>query len=506
MQSSFTWIPLYKELAGLLVDWEDRQAELIACLDKLRTDGIKVTPLNDKDKDGAKFLIKEIDPFTFLGSFNRQTRPKERLAILTEVKKMLGASNPLPEDFNGIPVVNNQRSWFIAYQAKRGRGDVATLWNVFRLALCDNPLDNPEFAKAFDSALDVWGVSTNLTMGLFWIRPDTFLNLDNVNRTYLDIKLPPQGLSAEFYIKTVKSVVAKGKPLPDVSYDAWHSTNTDDGKSTGGSGGELPAENNFWLVGAYWSSSDPPGQTERFLSEGVWQNGYRDKYLDEVRSIKVGDQIAIKSSATQKKNLPFDARGNTVSKMPIKAVGTVVANRGDGRTVEVEWETGFEAKDWFFYTDRRTIWRLRTDKGYRLKDLSSRLIDFIWNGADQDYEWFCKRWWNSDKTPDPDDGDEEAAYPRALFVRQAHIVSQTAARTFVASVLRTVVEADATFSAHTIDYSSLSAKSNVPSFSNSRSAARSLSNRSFSSRSSMGASPTSSASSDSPLGFRRTSR
>ena len=75
MESTFTWIPLYTELAGLLLDWEDRQDELIACLDKLRSEGVKVTPLNDKDKDGASFLIKEIDPFTFLGSFNRQTRP-----------------------------------------------------------------------------------------------------------------------------------------------------------------------------------------------------------------------------------------------------------------------------------------------------------------------------------------------------------------------------------------------------------------------------------------------
>src|SRR5262249_19103315 len=158
----------YTELSRLLLGWEDRQTELIACLDKLRKDGIKVTKLTDKDKDGATFLIKEIDPFTFLGSFNRQTRAEERLAILTQVKKLLGEQNPLPDDFNGIPLVNNQRSWFIAYQAIRGRDDVSTLWKVFRLALSDDPLDNPEFAKAFDSALSVWGVSTNLTMGLFW--------------------------------------------------------------------------------------------------------------------------------------------------------------------------------------------------------------------------------------------------------------------------------------------------------------------------------------------------
>jgi 5-methylcytosine-specific restriction enzyme B len=171
-------------------------------------------------------------------------------------------------------------------------------------------------------------------------------------------------------------------------------------------------ENNYWLVGAYWNNSDPPDQTERFLDDGVWQNGYTDKYLEEVRSIKVGDRIAIKSSSTQKKNLPFDARGKTVSKMSIKATGTVVANRGDGRTIEVEWEPKHEARDWFFYTDRRTIWRLRTDSVYQHADLSNRLINFIWNGTDQDHDWFCKRWWDSEEVtqPVPNRGEEGSTY------------------------------------------------------------------------------------------------
>lgn len=403
MGSTFTWIPLYTEIAGLLLEWENRQAELIACLDKLRSEGVKVTPLNDRDKDGGTFLIKEIDPFTFFGSFNRQTRQEERLAILTAVKKLLGAQIPLPEDFNGIPVLNNQRSWFLAYQATRGRDDVAKLWKLFRLALGDNPLDDPEFSEAFDAAMDVWGVSTNLTMGLFWIRPDTFLNLDNVNRAYLNVKLPTQGISAEFYINTVRAIAGKGKPLPDVSYEAWQAS--EEQKNLGAE--DLPEENNYWLVGAYWNSLDPPDQTEKFLAEGIWQNGYKEKYLEEVRSIKVGDRIAIKSSSTQKKNLPFDARGNTVSKMSIKAIGTVVANRGDGRTVEVEWEPGFEAREWFFYTALRTIWRVRTDDQYKHKDLANRLIDFIWNGAEQDYDWFCKRWWDSEDTPETDSTDND---------------------------------------------------------------------------------------------------
>lgn len=394
MNETFTWIPLYREIADRLLAWEHRQPELIAMLETLRAKDVRVTPLKDRDADGVPFLLKEIDPFTFFASFNRGIRDKERLAILAGVKNLLGASEKLPDDFSGIPTVNNQRSWFIAYQFKRKVDDVARLWRVFRLALTDKPLENVEFAEAFDRALEVWGVATNLTMGLFWIRPETFLNLDQTNCSYLGIDLPPGGLSAAFYIDTVRKLSSQGKSLAAVSYDAWIFKKT--GKPLVKP--PLPPENNYWLVGAYWGGNDPPDQTARFLEDAIWQNGYEDRYLDIVKSMKVGDRIAIKSSYTQKNNLPFDARGKTVSRMTIKAQGTIVANRNDGRTVEVEWETPSTPKDWYFFTNQQTIWRLRREPDYEHKQYSEKLIDFLWRGVPQDYQWFCAKWWGDGDT------------------------------------------------------------------------------------------------------------
>jgi 5-methylcytosine-specific restriction enzyme B len=74
------------------------------------------------------------------------------------------------------------------------------------------------------------------------------------------------------------------------------------------------------------------------VEEGIWENGYRNRYINEVMSMQVNDRIAIKAASTQRSGLPFDARNKTVSRMTIKAVGTIVANRNDGRTVEVEWD------------------------------------------------------------------------------------------------------------------------------------------------------------------------
>ena len=385
MTTGYTWIPLYRELADRLVEWESRQTELVALLEQIREEGYVVSPLNDKDEQGNRFLLKEIDPFTFFGTFNRAIRDENRRGILAILKKHLGAESPLPDDFDGIPTLNNQRSWFISYRPSRQPNDVSRLWQVFRLALGDKPLESPEFLSAFDEALKVRCTNMNLTMGLYWIRPEIFLNLDQTNRTYLGIKLPSSGLNSAFYRSTIVSVQRRGKPLFEISRDAWLKATEKLPTAV-----QLPPENNYWLVGAYWNDMDPSDQTDRFLSEGIWQNGYHDKYLDDVKSMNVGDRIAIKSSATQKHNLPFDARGNTVSRMTIKAVGTIVANRSDGRTVEVDWDRSFQSKDWFFHTGQSTIWQIRRDN-----ESSKKLIEFVFEGKPQDYEWFCNQQWGA---------------------------------------------------------------------------------------------------------------
>ena len=116
MANKFSWIPIYKELAGKLVDWDDRQKDLIDFIEELRKKDFIVTPLTDKNEEGDGFLLSEIDPFTIFGVFNRGITEKERIAILSEFKKKFNLQSPLPTDFYGIPIINNQRSWFFSYQ------------------------------------------------------------------------------------------------------------------------------------------------------------------------------------------------------------------------------------------------------------------------------------------------------------------------------------------------------------------------------------------------------
>lgn len=140
--------------------------------------------------------------------------------------------------------------------------------------------------------------------------------------------------------------------------------------------------NRHWFVGANWASVD---QTERFIEGGVWENGYDHKYVQVVKGMKVGDRISIKSTYTRKNNLPFNSRGNVASVMGIKAIGVITANTKDGKQVEVNWqETYKQPKEWYFFTGRKTVWKI--EPGNWAEDA---LIDFAFNGKEQDYSKFA---------------------------------------------------------------------------------------------------------------------
>ena len=143
----------------------------------------------------------------------------------------------------------------------------------------------------------------------------------------------------------------------------------------------VPEGTNHWFVGASWSEGD---QTERFLREGVWQNGYEDKFSKLVRQMKPGDRIAIKASFTRKNDVPFENHNRAASVMRIKAIGTITENRDDGLTVEVDWKELDPPKDWYFYTYRTTVARARIEED----DMARRLVAFAFDGADQDYGYF----------------------------------------------------------------------------------------------------------------------
>lgn len=159
-----------------------------------------------------------------------------------------------------------------------------------------------------------------------------------------------------------------------------------------------PDSTQYWFVGALWGDGEGD-QLPRFLEKGIWQNGYEDKFAEQVRSMKPGDRIAIKAAFARKHGLPFDNKGQAVGAMKIKAVGTVTRNHDDGRTVDVGWEALAEPREWYFYTYRATISRARVEDD----ELARRLVAFTFEGARQDCAFFLAQPYWRDRYTDADD-------------------------------------------------------------------------------------------------------
>jgi 5-methylcytosine-specific restriction protein B len=184
----------------------------------------------------------------------------------------------------------------------------------------------------------------------------------------LDTRLSPEETLA-LYVR-VQEATHLGSQTDEEGAPAPESSDDDDDVS-------------YWFAGAVWNAED---QTPHFRAEGIWENGYDDQFSDLVRRMKPGDRIAIKASFVQKRGLPFDVGGKSVSAMRIKAIGTVLANENDGKRVKVAWDPPSPARDWYFFTYRTTLVEADTER-----EDAQRLIDFAFHGSSQDYAWFLKQ-------------------------------------------------------------------------------------------------------------------
>jgi len=186
-KETYTWIPFYEEFADILRGYRDRQKYLIEFLEELRGKGLTITPLQEKNSEGKESLLTEIDPFTFYGVFTRDIKQKTRIAIMEGVKGRFGIKADVPTDLTSIPKLIMQ-PWFFPspLTSKREKDHIEKLWHLYELALGKDTLNDDKFADAFNEVLRLREVGKSmLTMGLFWIRPNVFLNLNGPVRRYL---------------------------------------------------------------------------------------------------------------------------------------------------------------------------------------------------------------------------------------------------------------------------------------------------------------------------------
>ena len=144
-------------------------------------------------------------------------------------------------------------------------------------------------------------------------------------------------------------------------------------------------ERPYWFVGSYVSHGD---ETARFLRQGIWETNHPKPEVQAlVLEIEPGDRIAIKAAGNQKRNLPFDNRGESVGFMDIKATGTVLENPRDGQKLKVRWDTSEPtSRRWFCFAYRRAVWKVLRSQS----DKHEALIDFTFEGKPQNIEYFIQ--------------------------------------------------------------------------------------------------------------------
>lgn len=185
--------------------------------------------------------IIDIDPFTIFATFNKGLKVENNIILVKSYAKEFDINAPIPTNFDGIPVVMKLHATFYYWADERGENDIDNLWNLFETAINYADRSKSEFegkfTYLFDTVKTQKGVKWNITMGLYWIRPNTFLNLDSVNRQFLlnndllcemkngkkkEITDIPSGKGYIELIKKCKETFAEYNSFVELSYSAWY--------------------------------------------------------------------------------------------------------------------------------------------------------------------------------------------------------------------------------------------------------------------------------------------
>ena len=236
----FDWIPFYEAAAEVLRGFKNERKKLLDGIftvkSRMDIENIPFTPLEDRFRNGTRGSLRDICPFTVIGSFNRGITDANRGIIAGALQEFLDISQAAPKFWGGIPVLHSTKSWFFGFEKDRGRDDINKLWEIFEraisLAESDNEENKAAFTKAYDEALEVRNTAWNLTMGLYWIRPRNFPTLDGKSREYitetLGIPIPKDVPDAAGYLKIIDDLKDRFekkdcpvRSFPELSLAAW---------------------------------------------------------------------------------------------------------------------------------------------------------------------------------------------------------------------------------------------------------------------------------------------
>lgn len=225
MIEKFQWIPFYQALADKLLAFEDRRKDLYDIIKELADQSNYLNYFHFENEEQWKLKDYQVDPFSVMGSFNRQLKNSSRIEVAKLYADKFNITATLPNDYTGIPVLNNLDSIY------KGANEI---WELFVSALqfAEDSFQSKRFIDAYNQAIKI---ATNgqakLTIGLFLIRPNHFMPLDGNSRVYIPktyrIKTPEgRYMSGQEYVEFLselkKAIMEKdpGLTFAKVSHQA----------------------------------------------------------------------------------------------------------------------------------------------------------------------------------------------------------------------------------------------------------------------------------------------
>ncbi|MBO4555365.1 MAG: AAA family ATPase [Elusimicrobiales bacterium] len=297
--TNFTWIPFYREFAKKLLEYRSNRKALIEKIKDIfsKMDALTLPKLAETNK------ITNIDPFTFFALFNRNIKYNNRVKILSLIKSSFNVYAETPKDFNAIPTMQSINLTFYDYLSDNCGKDIDNLWNLFQIALEyeQNKYIENEFIELFNTVIKQRGVSWNITMGLFWISPYTYLNLDDTNRLYLkNQKIKdfgynvPDGKTYLDFCRTLSFGLENNNnginSFPDFSFNAYCSTSQQ-----------------YWLKSADPDKYDIQGAFDAFGFIDFSQNNTKYNINDTVFIYSSGDERKVRyKTIAERVNIPYE--------------------------------------------------------------------------------------------------------------------------------------------------------------------------------------------------------
>lgn len=228
-QTQFSWMPACAAIAQGIYGLRNNRPRLLELFQSIFSSGHDLSFPIDVEAEG----LTTIDPFTFFASFNRGVSWERRNRIVRLALDGLGRQDvATPTDYEGLPVVNNMRSWFFGGRQDRGAHDIDNLWDLFCAAmeLAGNSASAEarlQTAHTFDAVRVQLCIKWNITIGIYWIQPNCFMPLDAHSRGYLDerlgVKVKGSALpTGEEYLAIMDAVrTATDKPFYELSAAAY---------------------------------------------------------------------------------------------------------------------------------------------------------------------------------------------------------------------------------------------------------------------------------------------